>query len=233
MDIIIGREKSAQPGQKAGRLKLTVNGKSACVGAFDSVNRYVSGEHCTLTINDDGSMLLKNLNMQNVTYVNGQQVNSKRVTFNDTIVLGGGNYVLPWEEIKKILPKQFDVRHLQKLYADFEGQIEKLDEEQLRRNKIKAVTGVLSTIAIAASLVLGTIGGGLDTTKLVILIPIYAIIIFANVYYILKDDIPKKKRELKKAFEDQCVCQCGYPLVYTSYKKIPSVCPGCKSQLIK
>ena len=231
MDIIIGREKSPT-GQKAGRLKLTVNGKSACVGAFESVNKYVSGEHCTLTINPDGSMLLKNLNMQNVTYVNGQQVNSKRVTFADTVILGGGGYV-PWDEIKKLLPKQVDVRHLEKVYDDYNEQMDKLEEEQSRRNKIKAVTGVLSTIAIAASLVLGSIGGGLNESKLVILIPIYAIIIFANVYYALKDDIPKKRRELKKAFEDQCVCQCGYPLNYTSYKRIPAKCPGCGSQLIK
>lgn len=233
MDIIIGREKATQPGQKAGRLKLTVNGKSTCVGAYQSVNQYVSGEHCTLTINADGTMTLKNLNMQNVTYVNDQQVNSKRVTFNDKVVLGGAGYVLPWDEIKKLLPKQVDVRHLQKMLDEFNEQMEKLDEEQTRRNKIKAVTGVLSTIAIALGLVLSSIGG-FNGGKLAFTLPLYAIVIFANIYYAMKDDIHKQKRELEKKYDEQCTCTCGYPfLPYKQYRRLPSACPGCRAQLIK
>ncbi len=242
MEIIIGREKATAEGQPAGRLELTVNGKKSYFGAYSSVDRHVSGLHCTLTVNNDGTMVLKNLKMQNYTYVNGNPVHSKVVTMNDTVVLGGGGYVLPWDAIRPLLPKQADVRHLKKVFEDYEQGMETIQKQQQRQVAFRTVIGVFSTLAIALGIVLGT-QGGFSGSKSAITLPLYGIVIIANVYFAVKafkDDRTERVRELKRRFQNDCVCPgtngqpCGqYFGGYGFYNNIPTVCPKCKATLLK
>ena len=87
MDIIIGRNDSD------GRLLLTVDGNDQLAATPGSVPPSVGTTHCTLTINN-GQMRLKNLDINNYTYINGQSIESKAVTKDDQITLGSDGYLL-------------------------------------------------------------------------------------------------------------------------------------------
>ena len=244
MEIIIGREKTAQPGRPAGRLELTVNGKKTHYGAYQSVDQHVSGQHCQLTLNADGTLTLKNLKMQNYTYVNGNEVHSKVVTMNDTVVLGGGGYVLPWEAIRPLLPKQVSVKPLEQVFNHFNEMKEELDIKQRKLNAYKTVTSVLSTLAIALGMLLGSVGG-FSGSKIAITLPLYLIVIAANVYFTYRafrdaSRIPDQQKKLKEKFQNECVCpgtnNDGTPCAryfggYGFYKNLPPQCPYCKSML--
>ena len=110
MDIIIGRNDSD------GRLLLTVNGNNQLAATPGSVPPSVGTTHCTLTINN-GKMRLKNLDINNYTYINSQSIESKAVTKDDQITLGSDGYLLDWNLLKPILPT--DIRHLHAFCMDY------------------------------------------------------------------------------------------------------------------
>ena len=242
MEIIIGREKATTPGQMAGRLELTVGGKKTYYGAYQSVDQHVSGQHCTLTVAPDGTLTLKNIKIQNVTYVNGSEVHSKVVTPRDTIILGGGGYVLPWAAITPLLPKQADVRHLERVFNDYEKGVETIQKQQQKQVAYRSVIGVCSTLAIALGILLSTTGG-FSGGKAAITLPLYGIVIIANIYFAVKafkDDKTERMKELKKRFQHDCVCPgangqpCGqYFGGFGFYGNLPQQCPKCKATLIK
>ena len=86
--ILIGKE----PGQ--GRLLVSVSGKTA-VGASNSVPNSVSRckvaegvAHAKITVDQSGNMVLTNMKTENVTYVNGSEIASKRILPSNTVELG-------------------------------------------------------------------------------------------------------------------------------------------------
>ena len=103
MKISIGRAAGKS------RLHLTVvddQGKvlrDVCVGAEQSVHQSVSRQHLQLELQDDGTILLENIKMQNITYVNGTQVHRKAVRTGDKIEMGTERYLLDWELVKSLL----------------------------------------------------------------------------------------------------------------------------------
>ena len=89
--ILIGKE----PGQ--GRLLVAIqgNGKSAAIGAPGSVPACVSRckpsegvAHAKITVDQTGNMTITNMKPQNVTFVNGSEIASKRVSSSNTVELG-------------------------------------------------------------------------------------------------------------------------------------------------
>ena len=87
--ILIGKE----PGQ--GRLLVSVSGKTAAVGASNSVPNSVSRckvaegvAHAKITVDQSGNMVLTNMKTENVTYVNGSEIASKRILPSNTVELG-------------------------------------------------------------------------------------------------------------------------------------------------
>ena len=88
--ILLGKE----PGQ--GRLLLAiVGGKTAAIGSPNSVPNSVSRckvvegvAHAKINIDQNGNMILTNMKPQNVTFVNGSEIVSKRILPNNTVELG-------------------------------------------------------------------------------------------------------------------------------------------------
>ena len=79
MEITIGRD------GKTRQLNVVRNGKSTLVGQAGSVPLDVSRQHVQLKQMPDGKWQLRNLNDQNVTFVNGLAVESKVVTEGDKV----------------------------------------------------------------------------------------------------------------------------------------------------
>ncbi|MCM1111110.1 MAG: FHA domain-containing protein [Clostridium sp.] len=91
--ILIGKE----PGQ--GRLLVSVAGKTAAIGSVNSVPGCVSRckvaegvAHAKITVDQNGTMILTNMKSQNVTYVNGSEIVSKRIQPTSTVELGKDHF---------------------------------------------------------------------------------------------------------------------------------------------
>lgn len=156
--ILIGKE----PGQ--GRLLVSVDGKKAAIGATNSVPGSVSRckvpegvAHAQITIDQNGNMVLTNMKSANVTYVNGSEVASKRITPSNTVELGMDrfNISLPViiETAKKLESlntgdygdlggnggqkgnsvKQYNISHLEHVWNDFHDR--NMEIKQRQRNQ--------------------------------------------------------------------------------------------------
>ena len=112
MEMIIGRD------AETSRLKILVGQKPYMAGERNSVPKTVSRKHCSITQQDGGMFLIKNLEVENITYVNGLPIEKKFVNEKDKIELGPEHYLLNWDILKKVLPpvkKEVDIRHLKNL----------------------------------------------------------------------------------------------------------------------
>ena len=94
MELIIGRE-SSSPQSIGRRLQIESSSKKKYhLGEQDSVPQTVSRQHCKIVVNNDRSMVLFNLNPNNITFVNGNQVQEKAIDMTDSIELGSDHYNL-------------------------------------------------------------------------------------------------------------------------------------------
>lgn len=150
--ILIGKE----PGQ--GRLLVAIqgNGKTAAIGSSGTVPACVSRckpaegvAHAKITVDQGGNMVLTNMKPQNITYVNGTEIASKRIAVTNTIELGKDRFSVSvpiiLETAKKIVgtpipnphphpePKKYSISHLERIWDDFHDkgiEIKKRQKEQ-------------------------------------------------------------------------------------------------------
>ncbi|MDE6548447.1 MAG: FHA domain-containing protein [Muribaculaceae bacterium] len=168
--ILLGKE----PGQ--GRLLLAiVGGKTAVIGSPNSVPNSVSRcrvaegvAHAKINVDQNGNMILTNMKPQNVTYVNGSEIVSKRISQSNTVELGKDRFSVSvpmiLETAKKMtvtpIPntgpgpkpeqtkKKFNIKHLEAIYNDYHA---KVIERQRKQKKL----GILASCSMFF-----TIGGG-------------------------------------------------------------------------
>lgn len=74
MELIIGREAGAS------RLRISINNQDRFWGNANSVPKSVSRQHCKVVTDDKGGYIITNLKPENVTYVNGVQIESKHIS---------------------------------------------------------------------------------------------------------------------------------------------------------
>ena len=224
MEIIIGRD------IQGGDLLLTVDGKDQQIATKDSVLASIGSQHCKLTINN-GLMRLKNLDVNNYTYVNGQSIESKAVTMEDKIELGSDHYLIDWTLLKPFLP--IDIRPLKKVWDHYEAENLKIQIKERKFNALRSATGLITMLAIALSIA----GGGRNKWYLAL----YAIAIIVSVAFFIKaymdsSKLPQKRQELSKQFQRDYVCpHCGHFMGNQSYDILAQngSCPYCKKQFIQ
>ena len=198
--IIIGRE------TVTGKLQLTYASKSGSYGEAGSVPESVSPQHCRLEFND-GVIRLKNLDINNYTYVNGQAVESKTITRTDRITLGTDHYPLDWKIVEAVVPPVADIRPLQQVWDEYERQNVKLQVDERKFNALRSATGLITMVAIALSIATG--GRSVWYMLLYALAILISIVFFVKAY---KDSskIPQKRQELSHQFQRDYVCpHCG------------------------
>jgi hypothetical protein len=226
MDIIIGRD------QNTSQLRLMVGQQGKLFGAAGSVPMSVSRQHCSITVGDDGSFTIKNLKLQNTTYVNGIAVESKKVTERDSIMLGGEKYVLDWSAIKSVIPKFADIRPLEKIWNDNHDAKLEYQVAQGKFNALRSATGIISMLAIVCSFVLG---------HSPVYLTIYAFAIIITVFFTVNAykkaaKGPYYMDELDKDFKSKYVCpNCHHFLGYNPYDvlKQNDACPYCRAKYRK
>ncbi len=223
MEIIIGRNAVTS------QLNIAADGKERLFGNEGSVPPTVSSQHCKLIITEKG-MRLKNMDVNNYTYVNGQGIESKGVTLADKIELGPGKFLLDWASVSSFLPS--DIRPLEKVWNEYERERLELQITERRFNSLRSATGLITMAAIA----LGFMTGRQSFWYIVI----YVVAILISLGFTIKawrnaSLVPQKSQRLNQQFQHDYVCpHCGRFLGNQSYQILSQNdhCPYCKTHFI-
>lgn len=249
--ILIGKDAAS------GRLCLVVgsNGaqaKTALLGQPGSVPACVSRcmpqtgvGHARLTVDNAGNMTLSNLKSQNVTFVNGCEIVSKKVTPDMKIELGMDRYRLDIDAILAAASKiagatspsqanatKFNIAHLERVWTDYHESIKALRERQKRVNLVRTGCGIFTMCAMPCIFMFGPVGYVLT-----------AIGIAGNIYSFVglkNDSTADEQEQLTERFQDSYVCpnpDCGKYLAITPYrlmkKQYSMTCPHCKCTFVE
>lgn len=255
--ILIGKE----PGQ--GRLLVAIagNGKSAAIGAPGSVPACVSRckpaegiAHAKITIDQSGNMVIANVKSQNVTYVNGVEIASKRVSPTNTVELGKERYHVNLPAIievaKKIVVlattpqpgphpkpspepvKRYNIAHLERVWDDLQAQRKAIQAKQKQINLVRSGCGLFTLCAMPCIFMFGPIGYVL--TGIGIVGNLYSFVGLKN------DNTSDILDQMNEDFQDRYVCpnpDCNKFLGNISYKLLKKQysmhCPYCKSEFVE
>lgn len=223
MKIIIGRDTGSS------KLKLRAEGKEALFGNHGSVPQSVGVNHCELSFSDKG-IRLKNLDVNNYTFVNGQAVESKTVFHGDKIEFGADHYLLDWKALAAIGPA--DITYLKQVWEDYENQNIRLQIDERRFNILRSITGLITMGAIVMSIITGERSPWF--TVLYVLAIIISLLFFIKAWRDASN-IPMKRQELTRKFQRDYVCpHCGHFLGNQPYEILVQndCCPYCKTKFI-
>lgn len=224
MKIQIGRDLSTS------KLRLTNGEKSVLTDRAD-VPLTVSPEHCEIDV-EDNCIKLRNLDINNYTYVNGQAVEAKTIQKTDKVELGTDRYPFDWKSLDGILPPMADIRPLRNVWDSYEQQNIDLQIDERRFNTLRSITGLITMVAIALSI---ATGGRSPWYLLLYGVAITASLVFFVKAYRDAAKIPQKRQELTKKFQHDYVCpHCGRFLGNQSYDILTqnTCCPYCKIKFI-
>ena len=226
MEIIIGRD------QQTRQLSIVKDGVTKHYGQPGSVPMDVSRHHLSLQPIDEGKWKIKNLNEQNVTFVNGIAIESKNISVNDKVELGNSHYLLNWEALSEPKEETVDIRPLKIIWKEYDEK--KFDSQIAERkfNAARSATGIITMLAIACSIILG---------HGPIYIILYALAIgislaFTYLAYKKSTEVPKQQRELTKRFQQTYICpKCGHFMGFQDYDILVQndACPYCKTKYKK
>ena len=224
MEIIIGRDITT------GKLKLNADGRSVLYG-MERLPEFVLPEHLKLTVEGE-TIKLKNLDINAYTYVNGQAVERKTITKEQTIELGANRYLFDWRALDEFIPPVADIRPLKTIWDEYEDQNISLQIAERKFNTLRSMTGLITMAAIVLSVVSGS--------KSNWYILLYGIAIVSSLVFFVKSyrdssKIPQKRQEQSKAFQRDYTCpHCGRFMGNQSYEVLTQIghCPYCKAKFI-
>lgn len=252
--ILVGKE----PGQ--GRLLVAIpgTGKTAAIGSPGSVPNCVSRckptenvAHAKITIDQNGNITLSNMKSQNVTFVNGSEIQSKRITQSNTVELGKDRFSVSvpmvLETAKKIVgavpnpeppKKKFNIKHLEGVWERYEREIDRIAQQQQEMGKKRMLPIMVGSLSGGVSTILATF---VAVNTLYVSLPVSALIFalyFSN--YKKKDTSYEERKAATEKFTDEYACpnpECNKFLGNLSYKLLKKQysmqCPYCKCEFIE
>lgn len=227
LEVIVGRD------GVTGKLSLTIGQKVQVVGTEGMVPRSVSRQHCSLSLQSDGTFIVTNLKPQNITLVNGTPIQKKSgVPASAKITLGSEAFVLPLEQLLSLFPKRADIRPLKAVWDKYDMDKTRQQVLQNRFNALRGVTGMLTILGSVLSVILhGTI--------VVPILSISAIAVMIGITvksYRDASRFPEQQKLLQEQFQDnyRCPC-CNSFLGFVSYRQLSKYpnCPSCKATFQK
>lgn len=240
MEIIIGRNASTR------QLSILKGDKQLTYGTPNSVPMDVSRHHISLSPVGEGKWLIKNLNEQNVTLVNGLAVESKTVSESDKIELGNSHYLLSWDAIRGPKVDTVDIRPLKIVWDTYQQENDKneirkqkLAFKKQKQNILRGLTGIFIPLAIVLS-----IYSGRENPLYIVLYclpPLITLIMTISQYNEIKNEeeaIVKEKgriRERDIAFRRDYSCPKCKKYLSMPYDVLERYdnCPYCKAKYMK
>lgn len=215
--ILVGKE----PGNGRLFVSVMINGqpKTAAIGEMNSVPNSVSRckpaentAHCKIEIDATGNLIVTNLKPQNVTYVNGAEIVSKKVKSNGMIELGKDRYSVSVNTIietaSKIVatviptpPEEYSIKHLKMVWDDYNARMRDI---KIRTRNI----GLLSSIPMAFSMLGGLIAGVAPEIReyALILTGIALFIMLIGFYMRFTDKSIEESEQITEEFQRKYVC---------------------------
>ena len=233
MEVIIGRK------DETNQLKITVGKQEKICGEPNSVPISVSRPHCSLTIGNDGSITMKNLNPQNETFVNGMGFESKQITRNDELTLGYDHYYFDWEFIEELFPVIVDIRPLRHIWLQYQEEKLKSTIKERRFNAISRISGIFTMGAMVLTFANGgTQDGGIGVRQILYYLAIVFMLAITGISYYNASKIPRKNAKLDEWFQAKYICpnkKCRHFMGNVPYNVLSqnSGCPYCKAQFGK
>ncbi len=256
--ILVGRESTQ------GRLLVALSGidKTAIIGSVGSVPGSVSrlkpvenAAHCKLSIDQSGNMVLTNMKPQNVTYVDGLQVEEKKITELSTIALGKDMYSISANAIleaasklvdqERVQPggptpgtnKVFNISHLEHVWNGAQQKRRQIQAQQRKINLVRTACGIFTMCVMPSIFLLRPMG--LEALAYVLT----AIGIAGNIYSFwgMKSVDPNVEFEkITEELQDRYVCpnpECNKFLGNMNYnllkKQYNMHCPYCKCKYVE
>lgn len=226
MEIILGRD------QQTRKLNVVVDGKQGLFGQPNSVPLDVSRQHLSMTGSGDGKWKIKNINVKNVTYVNGVAIESKMVTEKDKVELGKSHYLLQWSLFA--VPKQetIDIRPLKRIWEEYEEELMEIGSTERKKKSLQQFGSILSSAGLLFMFIEGMGALRFYLTGISIFI---SIILFIT--SLSSDSAAEvKRKELEKDFIKRYTCpKCGHYIGNTPYDVLiqDNACKYCKAKYIK
>lgn len=227
--IWIGREP-----QKS-RLLLAVKSgdgiKTATIGDYGCVSNCVScckpnedTAHCKITMGQDGTMIIHNLKPQNVTYVNGLEVDVKKLSNQCKVTLGKDKYPIDIEQITEAVRNivGYSISHLEKVWEDYDNALYRLQKRQKNLGLIKSLYMPCTVLTGLIGYVFKSIGVESSNTFENMSMGLYviaAIVLFYGLYRTITDRSIEDRKLLDKKFQEDYVCpKCKHFLGVRPYK---------------
>ena len=231
IEIKYGRDEAT------GKLRVNVGGKQRVEGAEKSVPKCVSREHVQIQICDDSSIVLKNLNIENDTFVNGTAVEQKKIKKGDIIELGSERFRLEWSFIDPLVPLFVDIAPLRAVWDAYQEEKMAYQIKEKRFNVLKSLTGLITMSAF----IFGAVDIGMSGASLRVIL--YVLAIGISIIFNLKSwkdasSMPKKYMELDKRIKRQYLCpnpKCNHFVGLVDYEVLAQnkKCPHCGALYIK
>lgn len=248
LTLLIGRD----PGVDRLLISIKVNGQSKKIAVSENVPNSVSRcepindrAHCKIDIASDGSMLITNLKPQNITYVNGSPIATKKITASSNVELGKDRYHLNISDILAKVSKvlevkpgedsvQLSIKHLEKVWLDYEAEMEAISRRQMDKGKKRLLPMIMTSLSSLLVPILGfALPGDAGKQSVFVTLPVAALcLMFWLKTYFEKDTSLDDKKTVQDKFIDEYVCpacSCHHFLGYTPYKilKQNKKCPYC------
>lgn len=160
VEAVIGKEEGQH------RLLVKIGQKAFVVGNPQSVPNSVSRSHCSLSVeySDDPSrkvtkIKIQNLKPQNITYVDGQEVESKGIHESSHVQLGFDRYSMDLQQVvngmRKFLPaapppapEEFSLLKLKAVWEEYDSAKMELQLAEQKKNNFRGLGGILSGAGI-------------------------------------------------------------------------------------
>ncbi len=252
--ILIGKES----GQGRLLASISINGKisTAFIGQPGSVPACVSrcnpetgAAHCRIDIDQLGNSKLTNLKEQNVTYVNGIEIETKTIKPDSIIAMGKDCFSIKAATIFNAIrqatqnntsitrPTQncYSIIHLKEVWETYEKRLEEIQRTQIITNRRRILPMMIGMLGSIAAPVLALTSKEINTLYVTIPISVIAFLIyFMN--YTAKDTSIEDKKEANDKFMDNYVCpnpDCNTFMGNQPYKLLrqKKKCPNCGAVL--
>lgn len=232
MEIIIGREEGAR------RLHCIVDGNEFNIGQAGSVPLSVSRRHCKLTV-VGSHITIENIKIQNVTFVDGNQVFSKEISSMSRVQLGEERYTIPLQQILSLVVGKtptatpqptYSLRPLKSVWEEYDQCRMSIQDEAAKNANRQRLQGIFSLMGVCISFIPG-IG---QTIRIVIVVAALAIAVYFFIKGSINTTVQRQIRDLDEEFAKKYKCpnpKCGRPFGAIPYRQIEftprCICCGC------
>ena len=221
MEIIIGREEGAR------RLHCVAGGREFNIGAAGSVPLSVSRQHCKVTVNGS-DITIENIKVQNITFVDGNQIVSKTISATSKVQLGEERFLIPLQQILQLATggkvgapevPTFSLKPLKSVWEEYDRRKMEIQNHAAKSANKQRLQGILSMLGMCV----GFIPGIDQTIRIVIIVAALAIAVYFFIKGSMNESVQQQLHDLDEEFAKKYKCpnpKCGKPFGNVPYRNL-------------